>query len=189
MRRFLPARDDDVDPSSLYGRMESAADGRPAVRANMIASVDGAASVAGRSGALGGRVDHVVLAALRAVADVVLVGSGTVTSEGYGPVRLAPSVVARREALGQAPVPPIAVITASCRLNWGAPFFTEADERPIVVTVAAVDSDARRRAEGVADVVIAGGHQVDMETAVRALGERGHANVLAEGGPSVTGQL
>jgi riboflavin biosynthesis pyrimidine reductase len=189
MRRFLPAPDDDVDPSRLYARLESVADGRPAVRANMIASADGAASVAGRSGALGGRVDQFVLVSLRAAADVVLVGSGTVSSEGYGPVRLAPSVVARRKALGQAPVPPIAVVTASCRLNWDAPFFTEAGQRPIVVTVAGADPDARRRAGGVADVVIAGEHQVDMGTAVRALGERGHSSVLAEGGPSVTGQL
>ncbi len=189
MRRFLPAPDDDVDPSRLYARLESVADGRPAVRANMIASVDGAASVAGRSGALGGRVDQVVLAALRAVADVVLVGSGTVTSEGYGPVGLTPPVIARRKALGQTPVPPIAVVTASCRLNWDAPFFTEAHERPIVITVAGADPDACQRAEGVADLVIAGEHRVDLGMALRALGERGHASILAEGGPSVTGQL
>jgi len=189
MRRVLPTPLDDVDPSALYERLGPRGDGRPAVRANMIASVDGATSVAGRSGGLGGPADKLVFAALRGIADVVLVGSTTMTAEGYGPARLAPSVVARRSALGQASVPPIAVVTASCRLDWAAPFFTEAGERPIVVTVAGADPDVLRRAGEVADVVIAGDHQVDLAMALKALADRGHANVLAEGGPSILAQL
>lgn len=40
-----------------------------------------------------------------------------------------------------------------------------------------------------ADVILAGEDGVDIARAVGALGERGHDNVLAEGGPGVAAQL
>ncbi|ADG78511.1 Bifunctional deaminase-reductase domain protein OS=Tsukamurella paurometabola (strain ATCC 8368 /DSM / CCUG 35730 / CIP 100753 / JCM 10117 / KCTC 9821/ NBRC 16120 / NCIMB 702349 / NCTC 13040) OX=521096 GN=Tpau_1898 PE=4 SV=1 [Tsukamurella paurometabola] len=60
------------------------ADGRPYVRANMITSLDGAATAGATSGALGGAGDRRVFQALRQGADVVLVGAATVREEGYG---------------------------------------------------------------------------------------------------------
>ena len=56
---------------------------RAFVRVNMIASADGASEIAGVSGALGNPDDKGVFAALRACADVVLVGMSTVVSEHY----------------------------------------------------------------------------------------------------------
>ena len=50
----------------------------------MVASVDGATAVDGRSGGLSNPTDAAVLSALRQHADVVLVGAGTVRAEGYG---------------------------------------------------------------------------------------------------------
>jgi riboflavin biosynthesis pyrimidine reductase len=41
----------------------------------------------------------------------------------------------------------------------------------------------------VADVIIAGERDVDLATALGALAERGYARVLAEGGPTLNGQL
>jgi len=49
----------------------------------MIASADGGTAVSGVSGGLGNRDDHAVFAALRAHADGVVVGLGTVIAEGY----------------------------------------------------------------------------------------------------------
>ena len=48
------------------------------VRANMIASVDGGATVDGRAGGLAGPGDRVLFKVMREIADVVLVGAGTV---------------------------------------------------------------------------------------------------------------
>ncbi len=64
-----------------------------------------------------------------------------------------------------------------------------ADRRPIIVTTER--SDAVRRAElaKVADVVVAGGYDVDIEQALAAVGARGARVVLCEGGPSLIGQL
>src|SRR5580658_1525233 len=107
MRQLFPLPGD-VDPVDAYGRLTATNSGRPAVRLNMIASVDGAATVDGRSGQLGGPPDKAVFATLRSLADVVMVGAGTMRAEGYGPARLADDARARRRDSGLPPVPPIA---------------------------------------------------------------------------------
>lgn len=60
---------------------------------------------------------------LRELADVVLVGAGTVRAEGYGPVLLDEVAQERRATRGQQPAPPIAVVTRSLLL--GADMFDE----------------------------------------------------------------
>ncbi len=156
---------------AVYGDLPVAR-GRPAVRLNMIASVDGATTLAGVSGGLGGPADHALFAVLRSLADVVLVAAGTVRAEGYGPSST-----------------PIAVVSRSLRLDWDARFFTAPLARPILVTVAQAPPDQLARAAEVADVVIAGDRDVDLTTAMAALGDRGWRAVLAEGGPTLNGQL
>src|SRR5712692_8334157 len=85
------------------------------VRANMIASVDGAVSLDGRSGGLSGPADRLLFTVLRSLADVILVGAGTARAERYGkarPARLWPQL--RR---GRPPAPPVAVVTRSLDLD------------------------------------------------------------------------
>jgi riboflavin biosynthesis pyrimidine reductase len=178
----------DVDPVDVYARL-SRVGNRPRVRLNMIASVDGGASFKGRSGKLGGPADKAIFATLRSLADVILVGAATMRTEGYGPARLDEAARTRRQRWGLASVPLIAVITRSCRLDWSSPFFTEAEQRPIVVTVSSVAATERDRAAEVADVIAAGEDNVDLVIAVHALGELGHDNVLAEGGPGIAAEL
>lgn len=188
MRQLLPVPIDPVDPRTAYDDVP-AGDGRPWVRLSMIASLDGAIAVDGLSGGLGGPGDRRVYLALRGLADVVLVAAGTVRTEGYGPAVLAEDVVAERRRQGRTPVPAIAVVSRSCRLDWDSPLFTAATVRPIVVTVASAPTDAVSRASAVADVIVAGAEDVDLSRAIAALGERGCSSVLAEGGPSLNGQL
>jgi len=168
VRQLLPEPADSVEPLDVC-RDLPVVEGRPAVRLNMIASVDGATAVDGRSGGLGGPADRRVFVALRSLADVVLVAAGTVRAEGYGPG-----------------TPPIAVVSGSLRLDWDSPFFTTATHRPIVVTSGRAPAEARKRAT---DVLVAGDVEVDLVRAVEMLGERGFAHVLAEGGPSLNGAL
>lgn len=187
MRALLPearpAREIGADDlAGLYGRVAG-------IRLNMIASADGAATAGGLSGALGGAADKKVFAALRSVADAVVVGAGTWRAEGYGPARLPPAVRARRREAGQTEVPPIAVVTSSAELDWSRPFFTEAEVRPLLITVAAAPTDNVARAREVADVIVAGDTQVDLVKAAGALGVRGFTNILAEGGPQLGAQL
>ena len=53
------------------------------VRANFITSVDGGATADGTSGGLGGPGDKLIFNVLRELADVIVVGAGTVRMEGY----------------------------------------------------------------------------------------------------------
>ncbi|MEY2476531.1 MAG: hypothetical protein QOG87_1846 [Actinomycetota bacterium] len=171
MRQLLPDPVEDVDPVDAYSDLPEV-EGRPSVRLNMIASVDGGTAVAGVSGSLGGPADKAVFDALRSLTDMVLVAAGTVRAERYGPSPM-----------------PVAVVTRSCLLDWEAPFFTAPIAKPIVVTVSNAPADNVERAGKVADVVIAGENDVDLTRAVVALGERGANRVLAEGGPTLNGQL
>ncbi|GAA4895438.1 dihydrofolate reductase family protein [Actinomycetospora straminea] len=171
MRQLLPHPVDPIDPVDVYAGLP-AADGRPALRLNMIASVDGAITVGGVSGPLGGAGDHRVFTALRSFADAILVAAGTVRAEGYGPASV-----------------PLVIVTRSCQLDLDAPLFTETPVRPVVVTVATAPSERRERAAEVADVLVAGERDVDLPAALCALGRRGHASVLAEGGPTLNAQL
>jgi riboflavin biosynthesis pyrimidine reductase len=188
VRQLFPSYSDDVDPAAGYGTLPSRSD-RPGVRVNMISSVDGATSVGGVSGALGGRADQRLFMVLRSLADVVVVGAGTMRAEGYGPARLSEDLQHARVGRRQPPVPPMAVVTRSCTLDWQAPFFTEATVRPVVLTALSAPASRRERAAEVAEVVVAGDEDVDPHRALRELGSRGAKSVLVEGGPSLNAQL
>src|SRR5207237_703238 len=124
-RALLPQPSDAVDLEAAYAVGDGAPHGRPFARINMISSLDGAIAVNGRSGLLGGAGDRQVFHVLRSLADVILVGAGTARAERYGPARIDPEIQERRRARGQTAVPPIAVVTRSCHLDWSAPFFTD----------------------------------------------------------------
>ncbi len=162
------------------------------LRANMVASLDGAATVAGRSGGLSGDADEQVFAMLRAHADVILVGAGTARAEGYGPVR--PESEGLRWAWlreGRSPSAPIAVVTRALDLDAGSPLLTEAPPhaRTIVITTQAAPADRRAAVARTAELIVAGEASVDLKAAVDSLAERGHQRILTEGGPHLLGQL
>jgi len=119
----------------------------------------------------------------------VLVASATMRAEHYGPAMLAPKIQDARQRRGQTPVPRIAVVSRTCQFDWSTPFFTAATERPIVFTVSTAAEEDRTRAAEVAEVVIAGEEDVDLTYAVAELGSRGAKSLLAEGGPTLNGQL
>jgi riboflavin biosynthesis pyrimidine reductase len=188
MRMLFPEPVDAIDPAVVYADMPHN-DSRPAVRLNMIVSVDGGTSWNGVSGALGGPADKALFAVLRSLADVVLVASATMRGENYGPAVLDPKIQDARRARGQIPVPRIAVVSRTCDFDWSTPFFTAATARPIMLTVSSAPEVNRARAAEVADVIVTGENDVDLPDAVRALGSLGAKSVLAEGGPSLNGEL
>ena len=76
MRMILPKTGDELDDFEL-----AEAYGYPRerwLRTNMVMSADGAGALDGLSGGLSGTGDKRVFGILRVLADVVLVGSGTV---------------------------------------------------------------------------------------------------------------
>lgn len=166
MRRLLPDPTE-LDPSQLADTYADARrvrhGGRPWVVVNMIASADGTTTVDGLSGGLGGRGDRAVFSVLRALADVVLVGASTVRAEHYGPPRRA----------GQK----VAVVSRSGALDWTAELFTSG------AGIAVLPEDGP---EVPAPTIRGGRGDVDLAAVLRQLD--GDV-VLAEGGPTLNGQL
>ena len=189
MRALLPRPEADVDPVRAYAFADGVGADRPFVRCNMISTLDGAITLNGRSGMLGGPADRQVFQALRSLTDVILVGAGTARAEAYGPAILAPEVRERRERRGQAPVPPIALVTRSGNLDWSSPFFTAAEARPIVFTTTDCDPGERRRGEEVADFVVAGEASVDPARVFEHFHGAGYRSVLLEGGPGLNADV
>ena len=153
----------DTALASLYAYPE----GRTWVTANFVSSVDGAVSVDGRSAGLGSPADKQIFSLGRQLADVVLVGAGTVLIEGYRPAGL-----------------PIAVVTARGTLTPDLPLFTDAAKPPIVITCAAAQLPPLP-----AEVIVAGDDEVDLLVAVAELAARGLHKINLEGGPQLFGTM
>ncbi len=143
------------------------------LRANFVTTADGAIrGPDGLSGSISGPADKRVFAALRQLADCVLVGAQTARAEGYRPARL-----------------PIAIVSGSLDLDLSTPLFAAAEHRTVVLTSAAAPSDRQRAVSAVADVIVCGADRVDPALALAALSDRGFRRLLCEGGPSLFAQL
>jgi riboflavin biosynthesis pyrimidine reductase len=175
-------RDDLVD---LYRWPRSSDTAR--VRSNFIATLDGSVQgLDGRSGSINTESDHEVFALHRALADVILVGAGTVRDEGYRAVDLQPWQTSLRAAEGLAPFPTLVVISGSLRLD---PAFADPpyEHGPvIVITTAEHDDDAVRPfLERGAQVLRSPGATIGLRWVLDQLAAAGLTRVLCEGGPSL----
>ncbi|MCU1396461.1 MAG: hypothetical protein JWM34_4889 [Ilumatobacteraceae bacterium] len=131
----------------------------------MVASVDGSTALAGASGGLSSEVDRQMMLTLRQLADVIIVGAGTVRAEGYG----APKKAGQR----------IGVVSRSGKVDPNSKLFTSGAGFLILPEDA---PDTR------IESVRAGVGEIDLATALcRLPGDPRF--VQAEGGPSLNGAL
>ena len=175
--------------AALYAYPDTAGRAAPWLRANMISSVDGAATLNNRSGQLSGPADRLVFGILRSLADVILVGAGTARAEKYQPVRGQEVWQSLRE--GRPPTPPISVVTRELDLDLDGPLVTGAsgEARTILLTTDAAPAGRRAAAAEHADLVVAGHDSVSPAAAVGVLADRGYRRILVEGGPSLLRQI
>ncbi|WP_062908632.1 pyrimidine reductase family protein [Mycobacterium avium] len=162
------------------------------VRANFIASVDGGATADGSSGAMGGPGDRFVFNLLRELADVIVVGAGTVRIEGYSGAQLGVAQRQQRQARGQSEVPPLGIVTKSGHLNRDMAVFTRTEVPPLVLTCAAAADQTRRLLSGLCEVLDCSAgdpERVDEATMLALLGKRGMRRILTEGGPTLLNSL
>ena len=170
--RIFPADEpaDAADLRQLYGSVRPPADGRPWVGLSMITSLDGSTALAGLSGGLGNSNDRAVFGALRAAADVILVGAATAAAEGYRPT-------ARPEQR-------IGVVSSSGRVDTASELFTSG------CGFLVVPEDASPTPPAI-ESIRAGHGTVDVAGALRQIPDIIPAAgfVLAEGGPRLNGAL
>jgi riboflavin biosynthesis pyrimidine reductase len=161
--------------------------GSPWLRVNFVSSIDGAVTIDGKSGGLGGDADHRVFDILRTLCDVVVVASGTVKAEGYGAMILDEAAVEARVSSGLKPQPTFAIVSGSLDLDPKSDVFARAPVRPIIFTIQSAPANAVLAK--VADIVVCGATSVDPAAMIRALAERGLSRIHCEGGPSLFGSL
>jgi len=174
VRRLQPDLRDEVDLRSAY-----AVSTQRHLRANFVASLDGAVTLQGKSAGLSSDADRALFHLLRSMADVILVGAGTAREESYG---------GARSADGRRP-PPIAVVSRSLDFDLSARLFTDTAVPPIIITCAASPGEVRKQLSAVAEVIVAGEADVDLRAALDELATRGHEHVLCEGGPHLLGAV
>lgn len=194
----------EVDRSSLADlyaypeRPTGGAAGRPWLRANMVSTLDGAASGEdGRTGSINTEADRQVFALLRTLSDVILVGAGTARAEGYRAVRPATGWLASLRE-GRPPAPCLAVVTRTGSLPLQLTLPPEEGEdadrlgEVLLITCGAADEravDAARTAIGESRVLVLGEDRVDLPGAVELLAARGLTRMLTEGGPHLLRDL
>lgn len=176
---------------------------RPTVVADFVSTIDGIASY-DPAGPGGGRAvsgdfepDRFLMGLLRATADAVLVGAGTVRTSrtrGWTPERLHPGSTDAfadwRRRLGLAPQPTAVLLTGSGVLAPDGPWQPRGDQPLVVMTTER--GAARLRADGVPGVeaLPAGPDgRIAMADVLGRLAALGHRLVSCEAGPTVFGQL
>ena len=157
------------------------------LRTNFVTSADGAATVDGKSGRLGGAADKRVFDLLRVQCDAVMVAAGTLRSEGYGVLVVDDYHQDLRRSLGRERQPVLVTVSGKLDLDPAHPIFAEAPVRPWVLTHEEAPRDRRTALSEVAEIVVCGRSSVDLEGGLKALGEAGIEHVLSEGGPSLLG--
>ena len=165
--RLLPDRAGELTAADLAAAVPGEApDDRPFLLVNMIATADGRATIAGRTGPIANRADYELFHALRTRVDGVMVGAETVRVEGYGAME-----------------PPAVLVTRSARVPAGVGLLKAPGNRVVVLTPSP-DAELPPCEAQVSYL------RAPLEEGVpRLRAELGMASVLCEGGPQLLGDL
>jgi riboflavin biosynthesis pyrimidine reductase len=165
--RLLPDRAADLTAADLAAAVPGRAPAdRPFLLANMIATADGRATIAGRTGPIANRADYELFHALRTRVDAVMVGAETVRVESYGPMD------------------PLAVlVTRTARVPANVGLLRAPDNRVVVLTPSP-DATLPPCAAQVSYL------RAPLPEGVRRLrSDHGVPSILCEGGPQLLGDL
>ncbi len=193
----LPAFDLPEELESAYGGPFGLAP--PLLYANFVETLDGVVAIrseprSNRLVSAGSETDRFVMGLLRASADCVLVGSGTLHGSPtalWTPAKAHPgsadAYAELRRRLDLEPEPMLAVMTASGALE---PEHPALENGAVVLTTAAGAERCHRRLRDTVEIVTLDGETaVDPGEAVEALRERGYRSICSEAGPHVFGSL
>jgi riboflavin-specific deaminase-like protein len=161
---------------------------RPYVLLNMVSTLDGRATLAGRSGSIGNEADRALFHGLRTTTDAVMAGAGTVRAERYRAlIRDEPARSLRRER-GLAEDPLACIVSGRLALGPDIPLLKDPSARVAILTASAASLTdcaaqidyVRAEREGLLDLPSALG-ELRTRLGVRTL--------LCEGGPHLNAQL
>jgi riboflavin biosynthesis pyrimidine reductase len=193
----LPRWDAPAELERLYGGAIGFEE--PCVVTSFVESLDGVVAVPGlpRSHAVvadDSEADRFVLALLRACADSLVVGSGTLLSSPKGTWRVDRAYPPAAEALaelrtrrGRPEQPLVAIVTGGASLDPAHPVL---EAGALVLTTERASVDLRASVPDATEVVaVSDGNTVDLGSALEELRRRGNSVIVSEGGPTLFGGL
>ncbi|MEP6649276.1 MAG: dihydrofolate reductase family protein [Lapillicoccus sp.] len=159
------------------------------VRANFATSLDGGITGPdGRSGSVNSAADHVVFELLRALSDVVVVGAGTLRSEGYTALSVENRWQTIRSDHGLAEPLPLVGVSNSGQVP---PRLRDARRGTVLLATHTGSPGLAEAREVLGDeqVLVCGDDAVDDRRLVAMLAERGWDRILTEGGPHLASSM
>lgn len=161
---------------------------RPYVVLNMVSTVDGHATLAGRSGGLSSPADRDLFHSLRLAVDAVMAGAATVRVERYG--RIIPDESRRRLRIerGLREEPLACIVSGRLALEGEVPLLADPAAKVVILTSSAASLPAS--AAEVRYIRAERNGLLDLPAALAELRERfGVRTLLCEGGPHLGAQL
>ena len=178
-----------LDPEALsqqLGSLGPVPPERPYTVVNFVSSVDGRATVGGRSAPLSDEGDRAHFHVLREVVDAVMAGTGTLRVERYGRLIKNPDARRRRVDRGLSPEPLATVVSRSGQVPYEIPLFSDPEARIVEFTGAT----APRPVAAQRELVTLDPGEVVLTNVMRDLRTRfGVRTLLCEGGPTLFGSL
>jgi len=157
---------------------------RPYLALNMVASLDGKATIDWRTKGLSTELDRQLFHHLRTQADAVMVGAGTVRIERYGRMAKSEELRDKRESEGLARDPLAVVVSSRLDLPADLPLLNEPEQRVVIATGS--DASLTELGDHVEYARVADDLQVLM---ARLRTDHGVCSVLCEGGPTLNSHL
>jgi riboflavin-specific deaminase-like protein len=188
VRRLLPDEGETTVAEQLAGLdlKPLAHPDRPYLILNFATTLDGRATISGRSGPIGSATDTEMLERLRTRVDAVMIGAGTMRAERYGRIVSDPQLRAYREHTGLTHDPLAVLVSNRLELPWDADLFTDGGGNVVIFTASEVEPP-----ETATPVTIVRHPEgVELDRALEwLLTEHGISSVLCEGGPTLHGRL
>jgi riboflavin-specific deaminase-like protein len=186
VRQLLPERRD-ISPAELAAGLrldDLAPPERPYLVLNMVSSLDGKATLSGRTAGISSELDRELFHELRAQAGAVMVGAGTVREERYGRMIKTDELREKRRAAGLEPDALAVIVSGRLELTPDLPIFGEPDQRVLILTA------AEHELEGVEAQVeyLRAGDDLPL-LAAKLREDYGVRSVVCEGGPTLNSHL
>lgn len=177
---------------------------RPTLIANFVSTVDGVVALGPGEASGGGPIsgfhepDRFVMGLLRSLADVVLIGAGTLrgsTAHRWTPAHVHPDSAASfarwREGMGLAAAPTTVIVSATGELPLDHPGLNDADIPVVIATTraGARKLEAAKLGRHVTLETPGAGNELTSEEIVALTARLGARLVLCEGGPHLIGRL
>ncbi len=165
--------------------------------ANFVSSIDGVVSLEGGTSpsVIGqkSKADKFVMGLLRACAEALVVGAGTLRAEPkhlWTPESISPDMAEQyrelRQSLGLSVSPQLVILTKSGDIE---PTLPSMERGPLVITTKSAAERLRRKMPAAASVVAPDEDELKIEAVVKVLRGEGYRVILTEGGPSVMTQF